>query len=169
MANVDIPEGRTNDFLVHGVFTVIGGAVLFYFDHWILALLCLPLAVALFLVRSGVEIELERREARVYKDFGRFRIGGWIQLEGYTSILLRYTSEQWARPMPAATTGVRVRTYDLLFQGSGLPEKLFHEFSTYPLARKAVDVMSKAWDLPVQDEVAEKRREAGARAAQRRP
>ena len=168
MANVDIPEGRTNDFLVHGVFTVIGGAVLFYFDHWILGLLCLPLAVALFLVRSGVEIDLERREARVYKETGRFRWGGWMQLDGYTVIRLHLTRESQVMNSRGTSTNVMVRTYDVIFQAPRLSDKLVHDFLSYELARKAASIMSEAWELPVRDEVAEQRREAGARAAQRR-
>ena len=56
-----------------------------------------------------------------------------MQLEGCTASAFTVRGSN-GRPMPAASTGVRVRTYDLIFQVDA-SEKLSMGLSTYPRAQ----------------------------------
>lgn len=155
-ATIDIPEGRMNDYLVHGFFVLVGGGILLLV-HWSLAVLMVVLAVALFSVRSGIEIDLEGRRARVYKALGSLRFGAWQNVAAYRTIAIRFTNEAQVMNSRGSSTNVRVRTYDLHFannEGAGL---LFHDFSDHAKARKCAEVMARHWAMPFTDEVQERR------------
>ena len=156
LTTIDIPEGRTNDFLIHGVFVLIAGGILFLV-HWSIAVLLFSLAVALFSLSSGIEIAVARREARVYKQLGRVRFGGWVSLERYSHIDLRYTNESQVMSSRGVETNVRVRTYDLHFTGPDGASHRFHQFSDHTIARRCTDAMVSNWSMTLTDEVQERR------------
>lgn len=164
---IDIPEGRTNDYLIHGVFVVIGGGILLLV-HWSLTLIALALAVALFRISSGVEIDAEGKRARVYKALGGLRMGMWRRPASCTGITIRYTNESQVMSSRASSTNVRTRTYDVHFMAANGTSYLFHDFTDYAKARKCAVTMAKSWSLPVTDEVEDRRHRAQANAGMRR-
>lgn len=163
---VDIPEGNTNEYLVHGVFAIILGGILLLVS-WVFTLLLVVLAVVLFRVRSGIEIDLAGRRVRVYRIIGTGKYGSWIDARPYQGIELRYTNESQVMSSRATSTNVRVRTYDLTFIGVG-GEYLFHDFTDHAKARKAAVTMAKEWSMTLRDEVGERRQRGRSFASVRR-
>lgn len=153
---IDIPEGRTNDFLIPGVFVLIAGGILFLV-HWSIAVLLFALAIAFFSLGSGIEIAVSRREARVYKQLWRLRFGAWVPLDQYSHIDLRYTNESQVMSIKGVENNVRVRTYDLHFTGPDGASRLLHEFSDYRIARRCAEAMVSSWSMTLADEVQERR------------
>lgn len=156
---IDIPEGRTNDYLIHGVFVVIAAGIL-VLAHWSLAILMAGLAVALFLASSGVEIDVKGRRARVYKALGSLRSGQWVGMEQYTGITIHHTRESQVMTSRASQTTVRVRTYDVHLTTAAGEAVLFHDFTDYAKARKCAVTMAEGWKLELMDEVQERREKA---------
>ncbi|QQR85009.1 MAG: hypothetical protein IPJ76_10285 [Flavobacteriales bacterium] len=159
---IDIPEGRTNDYLIHGVFVVIAAGILML-AHWSVAILTAALAVALFLASSGVEIDVKGRRARIYKALGRLRSGQWVSTERYTGIAIHHTRESQVMTSRASQTTVRVRTYDVRLTTAGGEAVLFHDFTDYAKARKCAVAMAEGWKLELTDEVQERRQRAQGR------
>lgn len=164
---IDIPEGRTNDYLIHGLFVVIAAGILFLV-HWSLTILLLAVAVGLFQVASGIEVDLAGERARVYKALGKLRLGSWVVVGAYTNIDIRYTNVSQVMSYRGVETNVRVRTYELYFRTSKDNERFFHEFTDYEKARKCSVVMADAWSLQITDEVQERRQKAQDRALGRK-
>lgn len=164
---IDIPEGRTNDYLIHGVFAIIAAGILLL-AHWSLTVLMTALAISLFLVSSGVQIDVEGRRARVYKAIGSLRFGTWVGMERYKSVSLRFTNESQVLTSRASQTNVRVRTFDLHLTTSSGEPILFHDFTDYTKARKCAETMAKQWSWNLTDEIQERRQHAQANAQNRR-
>ena len=164
---IDIPEGRLNDYLVHGFFVAVLGAILFLV-HWSVTILMLALALALFRVGSGIEIDPGGRRVRVYKTLGRQRLGSWIPTERYDTVVIRYTNESQTMGGRGPELTVRVRTYDLHFSGPNGASWSFHEFTDYSKARKCGEAMARLWSMTLADEVQDRRKTAQLNAPMRR-
>lgn len=164
---IDIPEGRTNDYLVHGVCALAAGGLLFL-AHWALSVVMLAVAIALFRVSSGIEIDMDGRRVRVYKALGAFRLGAWMRTTTTRTIVIRYTNEAQVMNSRGTSTNVTVRTYDLHLVAQDGSSWLFHDFTDYAKARKCAVAMAEGWSLQLTDEVQERRQRAQAGMASRR-
>lgn len=164
---IDIPEGRKNDYLVHGVFAIIAAGILLL-AHWALTVLLVALAIALFSVSSGIEVDLDGRQARVYKAIGRLRLGSWLAVDSYNSVAIRYTNESQTMGGRGPELTVRVRTYDLHLIGPDGATELFHDFRDYAKVRQCAVTMAKGWSLNLTDEVQERRERAQVKTGNRR-
>ncbi len=158
---IDIAEGRTNDFLIHGLFVLIAGGVLFLV-HWGLMAIMVALAIALFLLSSGIEVDIANKRARVYKALGKFHFGTWIGMDRYNSISIRYVNESQVMSNRGVETNVRVRTYDLYCHDQLGNSLLFHDFTDYGNARRCADTMVTHWSLALTDEIQERRQRSQA-------
>lgn len=164
---IDIPEGRLNDYLVHGFFVAIAGAILFLV-HWSLTIVMLLVALALFRVSSGMEIDPAGKRIRIYKALGKFRSGSWLSIGQYDTLSIRYTNESQTMGGRGPELTVRVRTYDLYLIGSNGASQLFHEFTDYAKARKCAEAMARLWSMRLTDEIQERRQRAQVNVATRR-
>jgi len=164
---IDIPEGRLNDFLVHGFFVMIAGGVLLLV-HWSITLIAIALAVALFRFSSGIQIDPVGKRIRVYKSLGTLRFGDWRSVDGYNAITIRYTNETQQMGGRGPELTVRVRTYDLYVIGRNGDTWLFHEFTEYAKARRSAESMAGLWLMQLNDEIQERRQQAHVNAPNRR-
>ncbi len=162
----DIDEGYTQDFLIHGIGVLAVGGIL-SLVHWSLSVVMLVLAIAFFRVRSGIEIDVDGKRARVYKAIGTFKWGAWVDTTPFERIELRYTNESQVMNSRAASTNVRVRTYDLVFKAP-THERLFHDFTDHATARKATAIMVKGWSFAFEDQVELIKQRARENAVHRR-
>lgn len=165
--SIDIPEGRLNDYLVHGFFVAIAGAILFLV-HWSLTMVMLLVAIALFRVSSGMEIDPAGKRIRIYKAMGKVRSGSWLNIGQYDTLSIRYTNESQTMGGRGPELTVRVRTYDLYLIGSNGASQLFHEFTDYAKARKCAEAMARLWSMRLTDEIQERRQRAQVNVATRR-
>lgn len=165
--SIDIPEGRLNDYLVHGFFVAIAGAILFLV-HWSLTMVMLLVAIALFRVSSGMEIDPAGKRIRKYKALGKVRSGSWLNIGQYDTLSIRYTNESQTMGGRGPELTVRVRTYDLYLIGSNGASQLFHEFTDYAKARKCAEAMARLWSMRLTDEIQERRQRAQVNVATRR-
>lgn len=163
----DIDEGVTNAYLIHGVFVVIAAGIAFL-AHWSLTVLGFAIAVMLFRVRSGVEIDVRGRRARAYKAILKWRSGEWIACKDLVRIRIRYTQASQVMNSRFSTTNVRAKTYDLMMiEGSG-EERMFHDFTDYAKARKAAEIMANGWICSLADEVQQMRQRSREHETDRR-
>lgn len=164
---VDMDEGYTNDFLIHGLFTLIASGIAFLW-HWSFTIVLVALSIALFRIRSGIEVDIDGKRARVYKAIAKLKWGSWVDASRFDRIELKYTNESQVMSNRGVETNVRVRTYDLHFEGPKGASCLFHEFSDYAKARRCVDVILSNWSMTLTDEIQERRQRSQATAHQRK-
>jgi len=163
----DIDEGYTQDYLVHGVVALaVAGIMLLV--HWSWTIVLGLLAVALFAMRSGIEIDVPGKRARVYKALLKWKFGEWLKTPTFSRIELIYTNEAQVMNYKSISTNVRTRTYELVLQGGVGDRLLFHEFTDYSKARKSADIMAQGWGLTLVDDVEVMKQRARQRAEQRR-
>jgi hypothetical protein len=156
---IDIPEGRLNDYLVHGFFVAVAGAI-FYLVHWSITVVMIAISVALFRVSSGVQIDPALKRVRVYKSLGRWRVGQWLRTDPYNAIAIRYTNESQTMGGRGPELTVRVRTYDLHLNGPDGASRLFHEFTDYSKARSCAETMARLWAMNISDDIHARRKMA---------
>lgn len=65
---IRVDEGATYEYVIHGIITLLFGSV-FILIHWILMLLVFVIAIVLISLKAGIEIDVERRQIRKYRNF----------------------------------------------------------------------------------------------------
>lgn len=164
---IDIPEGRMNDYLVHGFFVAVAGAIL-VLVHWSITVVMIVIAAALFRVSSGIQIDPARKRVRVYKTIGKWRLGPWLRADPYNAVAIRYTNESQVMGGRGPELTVRVRTYDVNLNGPNGESRPFHEFRDYSKARSCAETMARLWSMTINDEIQERRKKAQENAPMRR-
>jgi len=162
----DIDEGYTLDLLIPAFFIAVVGGIGAIFSF--ASLLLVLVAVLLVAMRSGVQIDVVGKRARVYKSFGKWKYGTWIDLEQFDHVRLKYTQESQVMNARSITNTHTVKTYDLIFRTPSGQETEFHDFSKYPLARRALKVLVEELGYSYVDGVQERKRSAKEHAPQHR-
>ena len=162
----DIDEGYTLDLLIPAFFIAVVGAIGAIFNF--ASLLLVLVAVLLVAMRSGVQIDVAGKRIRVYKSFGKWRAGKWIDLEQFDHVRLKYTRESQVMNARSITNTHTVKTYDLIFRTPEGKETEFHDFSKYPLARRALMVMVEEFGYSYVDSIQERKRSAKEHAPKHR-
>ena len=146
MKNDIIHEGMTNEYLIHGLSSLILGGLL-GFIHPALFLLILPISIGLFCVSTGIEIDKQGLKMRKYKSIFGLRTGRWVNLKTWKKITLQLSIEH---STGGATTLVgvmpsvgKVRSYDLTLIGENGNKKQFTSFTKYSKALNTVKVLLK--------------------------
>jgi hypothetical protein len=151
-----IDEGNTNEFLIHGVFLLIaaglGGLI-----HYSITILLFPIGILLFMVKSGVEIDISSRKIRVCKYLFGSKKGTWIDLEKVESFEIKITKESGMKPYRGGDRHQSIQTYDLHFNLKDGSSYEFHPFDTYRLVRKTVQPLEEM-GFVVHDKILEKLR-----------
>ncbi|MCH2234184.1 MAG: hypothetical protein MK078_08015 [Crocinitomicaceae bacterium] len=164
---IDINEGRTNNYLIHGVGLVIlslfllamglAGNLIFLLP----ALGAFIFAVLLFGATNGVEFDIDNSRYRVYGKIGTRKTGIWKKLVNpQMAVLAIYTdnsSTEFAPAMGVAMpTQRKVTTYDLQVIDDLGEKHSIHDFLKYSVARKALKAVEEGYSIPVKDKIAEK-------------
>lgn len=156
---VDIPEGRTNSFLVHGTFLVLLALWLFYWQ-WLAALVVLLVAVLLFLVRTGVEVDVQGGRGRDYKASGPLRSGTWVRVGDNIHVDIRYARDAYYSRNLLVATPHESRMFEVYLYDRQGNARLFHEFGSHAQARQFAALLMEHWALGVTVQLVERRRQA---------
>ena len=163
----DIDEGHTLDLLIPAFFVALVGGFAALL-HISFTVLLLGLAVCMVSMRSGVEIDVQSKRIRVYKALFRWKVGRWVDLQQFEHVRLRVTSESQVMHARSITNTHRVKTYDLVFRMGKEDQFEFHDFSTYPLAYRALAILVKELNFSYDDDVEARKKHARDHEVRRR-
>ncbi len=114
----------------------------------------------MFLATSGVEVS--KNQFRRYSKLGGVKIGQWDSLLRPESILLRMHVENGSKEFGVSliayvpSLNTKVISYDILFVDELEGMTLIYEFSDYKQAKLALREISKSFDVPFTNKIAEK-------------
>ncbi len=158
---IDINEGNTNNFLVHGVFGVIISIGLF-FVHFLIGLPVLLISMALFTTTNGILIDIEKKSCKRYAGILNYKLGDWKPLgkiEAVKLVLSIERSKTNQRYILGDRGVSRSMTYDIVLTNDLKEKMLLYEFLKYRDALKALKAIEKAFNIVGQDKIAEKLKE----------
>jgi hypothetical protein len=151
-----IHEGLTYEYLVPGLFVLLGGGILFVFNT-ILAIVVVLFGILMMMLSTGLEVDFEHQRIRKYKSILFLKFGEWLYLRNIVQIELRYNSNSVKIKGPAGTNivpgfglpwiapnpGAAAKTFDLYLLDDVGEEKLLNQFLKYGLAIKVLNVLEK--------------------------
>ncbi len=152
---IDINEGFTNNYLVHGVFTLIGGAPLMYF-HVLLWLPFVIVAIALFTSSNGLLIDAETHQYKAYGNVLGYKLGTWkpIKHPFHATLILSIERAKTNQAYIMGERGIsRSKTYDIQLTSEFGETALMYEFLKYKDAIKALSVIEKEFQIRTTDKV----------------
>lgn len=171
---IEIDEGYTLDYLVHGFFTAVPALVLMYIsmvDEFRtslqmnqlqamlgigIGLLLILLAIVLIAIKSGIEINTEARMIRVYKSIFNKKIGSWTDLGSIKTAHLSLTHESQSLMSRGGERTYVSRTYDLSFIDDRNNESEFHQFTDKKMARRTLSILQHQCQIRVIDNTGRK-------------
>jgi len=155
----DINEGLTNNYLVHGVATLVLTAPSAYF-HILFYVPFLVLAIALFMSSNGLMIDEENRRYRKYSNVLGYKMGQWHPIKKNVIKATLVLSIERAKTNQAYLMGkkgiTRSKTYDITLSTDMDKPILMYEFLKYSNAIKALAALELNLKLQTQDKVKEK-------------
>lgn len=166
---IDINEGKTNNYLVHGIFAMLGVFIFIALYATISSIFLIPafiilvLAILLFGASNGLEVDIHAKSYRKYGKVGPYKFGQWHTLIDPISARITMQSSsvsKGASPMMGkiATLDSKSVTYDLLVLDSSGNNQILYDFLEYNKAKAALKSVQKDFKIPVVDEVLEKLR-----------
>ena len=155
---IDINEGFTNNYLVHGVFTIIAGAPLIYF-HILWWLPFIIVAVALFTSSNGLLIDVKNQQFKPYGNILGYKVGKWKSMKNpfHATLILSIERAKTNQTMIMGERGMsRSKTYDIQLTNEFGDVTLMYEFLKYSVAINALAAIEKEFKINTTDKVAEK-------------
>lgn len=163
---IRISEGVVNNYLIPGVFLVIGGIICIVLGAgqspwlWIGGILLIAVAILLFTATSGMEIDEKALRFRKYGKFGPLVIGYWKSipqgLEIRILINIESTQRNGAGAIPVPDHSSRVLTYEVASVDTLNHATRLYGFMKYTNAKKAGKILSEIMDVTLNDIVSEK-------------
>ena len=146
-------------YVIHAVFVVI--AAYFLGVHYQFPAILLGLAgISLLFIRTGIEINVEKKEISNYQSLFGLKRAKKIRLDNMKKADLVYTKESQVMNSRGTSTNVRTKTYDLYFTDKNNHRIKFHEFTDYRTARRACNTIEKMLNWVIYDEYLEIKRKA---------
>ncbi len=163
---IDVSEGRTGNYFVYGVGVIIASFILIGFGlsggmtFLLLGLSLFVLSVLMFLATNG--LEMTNGKYRKYSKLGGVKIGKWHSFRYPESVLLRMHAENASKNfgvmtityMPSLNT--KVISYDIVITDELQKKTPLYEFIDYKIAKKTLRLISKIYEVPRENKVAEK-------------
>tara|TARA_R110002072_G_scaffold302577_2_gene486407 strand:+ start:16080 stop:16601 length:522 start_codon:yes stop_codon:yes gene_type:complete len=162
---IEINEGKTNNYLIHGLVTVVTSIFIFYLSSVfseslvIVAFIVFVIAISLFIATNGLEIDIDKRMFRKFGKISVVRFGKWNKLLDIDRIELRMQSSNAQKNV---MTGVvpalnsKSITYDIVVYDTFDDEQIIYDFLDYPKAKEAFKLILEKIDAPARNRVAEK-------------
>ena len=150
---ITLSQGKTYDYVIQGVFTIILGILLFFW-HPLFALF-IVVGIAMILLASGIQIDTKNNMVRKYFSVGFIYIGKWKRLENISKISLKYNSHKGTtyRPIYLSKAPTILRTYDLVLTDNWKISKVLFEFTDYKIATKTLEELSKNTTCEIENQI----------------
>ena len=152
-------EGYSMGYIIHAAFLMIAAYFIGIY-YLIPGILVAILALLLFFIKTGLEIDTSKNQIRSYKSLYNIRFGKWIHLNEIQSATLKYTHEFQLMNSRGTSTNVRTITFDLILINEKWNEIKIHEFTEYKMARQVCNKLEKMLNMNINDEYLEIRRKA---------
>jgi hypothetical protein len=155
---IRIKEGTTYDYLPHGfAFLVVG--MIFLAVHWSIAVVFMLLAIAIIGIKTGVEVDIENRQIRKYKQFLGIYFGQYKSLKSIVlaKLVMNQFNTKFAVPVRNLAwreKQSRMTTYNLILIDDTETETIFNQFVKFSLADKTLKALSKIDSFETFNEVA---------------
>ncbi|MCK6649456.1 MAG: hypothetical protein L6Q66_07360 [Bacteroidia bacterium] len=166
MAKQEIKLGYTFEYFIPGVLSIILGAV-FFFWNIVLGAMVLCFGIALILLQTGIEIDRSKNKLRKFYQLFPIKFGQWLNMGDFSAVELRRTNESQTMQHRAGQTTVETKTFDIiLLEKSGRIIEL-NDFKSYSIAAKTLILISETFLLQSRNEVEEIRKAAMQRRKER--
>lgn len=167
---IDISEGNTNNYLVHGVFGIIFSIISIVLSFtlspylFLLAVVVFTFSIFLFTAKNGLQIDANNEKYRKYGKIGPLRFGTWKSYDKPVLVKLTIHNSSIHRenlPMPGkvAVVNSKALTFDLLFIDTKERSIRVYDFLKYKTAKQALAAIQKEMDVDILDLIAEKLKE----------
>ncbi|MFT5821391.1 MAG: hypothetical protein ACI8ZM_002644 [Crocinitomix sp.] len=155
---IRINEGTTYDYLPLG-FGVLIASIILFAAHWIPAIIVMTIAIAIIAIKTGIEVDVENRQIRKFKQFFGFKSGNFTSLTNTLKIklVMKRFDAKFAIPVRSLAwreEPAKLTTYDLIIIDDTESETIFNQFTKYTLADKTIKALSKIENLDTFNEVA---------------
>jgi hypothetical protein len=153
---VDFPEGRTNEWLVHGLFiigfsiffsaTVYGGFLLFAIPGFIL-----PFA------KAGTEINKQKWQIRRYKKLLGFKMGAWESFQNLQKLEIQLLRISTVHQHRTYIKNSLYTAFELVFTYEGPPPFIYNDYLDYSTVCAVADLLLEICpDAEIQNHIEEK-------------
>ncbi len=164
---IEISEGNTNNYLVHGFFTTLASVILLVFSAQITVFLVIPAAIvlaigiSLFTASNGLQIDPSKSVYRKFGKIGYVQFGDWKPLIEPVKVYLKMHAENEHRGMApllgkAAALSTKTITYDIEIRDALGEQQIIYDFLDYNQAKQALKAIGETFEIPVSNKVAEK-------------
>lgn len=164
---IDINEGRTNNYLIHGLGVMVPTIVCFalagvYGILFIIpAFILFAFALMLFSATNGLELDAKKDRYRRYGKMINFKFGEWKPLsEPKSAVLQMHAANAYKGMAPmvgrVATLDTKTLTYDIEITDAFGQQHIVYDFLDYKKAKVALKSIHENYEIPVQNKIAEK-------------
>jgi hypothetical protein len=164
---IDINEGKTNNYLIHGIVVIVTSFILAGLTSVTSQLLYIPAAVLfifailLFAATNGLQLDIANEKYRRYGKIGNQIFGQWHPItEPVSAVLMLHAENAFRGTAPmmgrVSTLDTKTLTYDIQITDGFKKKHLIYSFLEYKKATQALKEIHEALNIPVQNKVAEK-------------
>ncbi len=170
---IDVNEGRTGALALPG-FVLVIAAILFVFISPVVSVVLVPIAICLFLVSTGIEMDSTRKTYRPYYGLFSLKFGSWKTFVPAQKVKLVLAIEQYGvTNWTNSGTKVNARsiektiTYNIELETVNGDVELF-DFFSYNDALKTMQGIGQILEIETEDQVQEIIENRKARMFERR-
>lgn len=160
-----IEEGYTLNYVIPGIAGIVLGLILLYaniinFDYtdriiasdigWIAVFfggIFIIIGVLFLLVKTGVELNIEKREVRAYQSLFKYTIGEWRDVSYMHKAYLSINRGYYELMSRGGARTHRVQTVDLILIDSLQAKNKLYTFSSKKLAFKTLNLLQKHFNI----------------------
>lgn len=160
---IDIHEGFTNNYLIHGVIG-LGIALILLSISLVFGIFAFLLCLIIFMGTNGLEIDLMNKQYRAYGSFLGYKTGTWLSLKEPVFAQLSISSENryvggvsgMAGSMVPNRGKLKSLTYDISLESKNGKWTTIYSFLDYKMAKIALKKIEIGLEIPIHDKVKEK-------------
>lgn len=167
---IDVNEGRTNSYLIHGLIVLAGVCFLFFLGNgnpicFIPGVILFVFAIMVFGGTTGLQIDPKGMKHRKYGKIGGVVFGRWKSLSKIEGALLvkdhedlRTDDRAWVASSSRSGNSMStvILTYNIHFIMSESGSIDIYGFNEYRHAKKTLKLIHEQMKIPVVNRVAEK-------------
>jgi hypothetical protein len=161
---IDINEGKTGANGVPAAFAGLIGVVMITVNIWV-SVIFFVICGIMASVTEGIEFNTTKQKYRKYYDLFSLRTGKWKSIPSATEVDLKLNIKsffvtRWlpSGPRDSGPARERIITFNIILESENGPV-IFYEFYKYEHARKALETISEALKISMQDHVEEQMNE----------
>ncbi len=151
--------GFTFEYFIPGVLLIIIGGVSFFANIFV-ATSILVFGISLLLLRTGIEIDANKKRVRKFYELFSFRFGIWVITANYIKVELSQTNESQTMMSRGGQRTYETKTYDIVFVNKSGFRRELNDFQNYNTAIQTLQIISKALTIESKNKVADIRHAA---------